>query len=145
MDKDNALIVFQDKTIRRVWFKGEWYFSVVDVIFVLTDSVDAKDYWYRLKKREKESSSIELSTFCRQLKLQSADGKYYETDCANTKNALRIIQSVSSKKAEPFKMWLAQVGQERIQEVQNPELAQIRMKELYRAKGYSEDWIRIAE
>jgi len=141
MDKDKALVVFQDKKIRRIWHDKEWYFSVVDIIQALTDSVNARDYWYQLKKRELESSGIELSTICRQLKLASADGKFYETDCANTKAIFRIIQSVPSKKAEPFKLWLAKVGYERIQEIENPELAQDRMKELYEQKGYSKSWI----
>ncbi|MBS3154153.1 Bro-N domain-containing protein [Candidatus Woesearchaeota archaeon] len=143
MQKENkqALVVFQDKKIRRVWHNGEWYFSVVDVVGVLAESTDSKDYWYRLKKREQESGGVELSTFCRQLKLPAADGKNYETDCANTKSMFRIIQSIPSKNAEPFKQWLAQVGYERVQEIENPELAQFRMKELYRAKGYSEQWI----
>src|SRR3990167_8248839 len=141
MDKDKALVVFQDKKIRRIWYNDEWYFSVVDIIAVLTESTDAKDYWYRLKKREQEEGLDELSTFCRQLKLQASDGKYYATDCANTKNIFRIIQSIPSKKAEPFKQWLAQVGYERVQEIENPELAQNRMREIYRAKGYSDEWI----
>ncbi len=98
MDPDNALIVFQGKKIRRTWHDDEWYFSVVDVVAVLTDSTDAKDYWYRLKQREQESSGIELSTFCRQLKLQAPDGKYYRTDCANTESMLRIIQSRTEEK-----------------------------------------------
>ena len=141
MCKKITLVVFQDKKIRRVWYKDEWYFSVVDVVEALTDSTDAKDYWYRLKKRELESGGVELSTFCRQLKLQSSDGKYYASDCANTKNMFRIIQSIPSKKAEPFKQWLAQVGYERIQEIENPELAQNRVKEYYELKGYPKDWI----
>ena len=103
MDPDKALVVFQGKKIRRTWHNDGWYFSVVDVVAVLTDSTDAKDYWYRLKKREQESIGIELSTLCRQLKLQSSDGKYYRTDCANTESLFRIIQSIPSKKAEPFK------------------------------------------
>ncbi len=102
MDEKNALVVFQDKKIRRIWFNDEWCFSVVDVVLALTNSIDTKDYWYRLKKRELESSGTELSTFCRQLKLPSTDGKYYVTDCANTKNMFRIIQSIPSPKAEPF-------------------------------------------
>ena len=138
---ENALVVFQDKKIRRIWQNNEWYFSVVDIVEALTDSPDAKDYWYRLKKRERESNGTELSTFCRQLKLPSSDGKSYATDCANTKNMFRIIQSIPSPKAEPFKQWLAQVGYERVQEIENPELAQKRMKEIYRAKGYSDEWI----
>jgi len=89
MDKNKSLIVFQDKKIRRIWHNKEWYFSVVDIINVLTDSIDAKDYWYRLKKREFESSGIELSTICRQLKLMAPDNKLRETDCANTKNIFR--------------------------------------------------------
>ena len=138
MDITNSLIVFQGKKIRRIWHNDEWHFSVVDVVAVLTDSADAKDYWYRLKQREKESSGIELSTFCRQLKLAVFDGKYYETDCANTESIFRIIQSIPSKKAEPFKRWLAKVGYERVREIENPELAQKRMKEFYKQKGYLE-------
>ncbi len=124
------IIVFKDKAIRRKLIGDKWFFSVVDVVGALTDSVDSKDYWYRLKVREKESSGIELSTFCRQLKLKSGDGKEYETDCADTEGIFRIIQSIPSKKAEPFKRWLAKVGYERIQEIENPELAQERMKKL---------------
>ena len=138
---DKSLIVFQDRKIRRIWHQDQWFFSVIDVVQALTDSVDAKDYWYRLKKRESESSGTELSTFCRQLKLPSADEKYYETDCANTESLFRIIQSIPSKKAEPFKRWLAKVGYERIQEIENPELAQDRVKEYYELKGYPKDWI----
>ncbi len=138
---DNKLVVFQGQKIRRIWNDGQWFFSVVDVVGALTDSVDAKDYWYRLKQREKEGSGIELSTFCRQLKLVSADGKFYETDCANTESMFRIIQSIPSPKAEPFKRWLAKVGYERIQEINNPELAQDRVKEYYELKGYPKDWI----
>lgn len=141
MDSKEALVVFEGTKIRRTWHNDQWYFSVVDVVRVLTDSADPKDYWYRLKKREMESSEIELSTFCRQLKLPSADGKKYETDCANTESMFRIIQSIPSKKAEPFKRWLAKVGYERIQEIENPELAQDRIKEYYELKGYPKDWI----
>ena len=141
MAEQNHLIVFQDKKIRRVLHNGEWWFSVVDVVRALTDSVDAKDYWYRMKQREIESSTFELSTICRQLKLLADDGKLRETDCANTESMFRIIQSIPSPKAEPFKQWLAQVGYERVQEIENPELAQERMKQLYQQKGYSSDWI----
>ncbi|MBS3121270.1 Bro-N domain-containing protein [Candidatus Woesearchaeota archaeon] len=137
----NALVVFEGKQIRRIWVDNQWFFSVVDIIRVLTESVDAKDYWYRLKQREQETSDVQLSTICRQLKLLAEDGKFRETDCANTEALFRIIQSIPSKKAEPFKLWLAQVGYERVQEIENPELAQKRMKELYRLKGYSDDWI----
>jgi DNA-damage-inducible protein D len=141
MDSRDTLVVFEGAKIRRTWHEEQWFFSVVDVIRVLTDSSDAKDYWYRLKKREYESSSIELSTFCRQLKLPSSDGKQYKTDCANTESMFRIIQSIPSKKAEPFKRWLAKVGYERIQEIENPELAQDRVKDYYELKGYPADWI----
>jgi DNA-damage-inducible protein D len=111
------------------------------VVGVLTDSAEPRDYWYRLKQRELESSGIELSTFCRQLKLASSDGKSYQTDCADTEALFRIIQSIPSKKAEPFKRWLAKVGYERVEEIRDPQLAMKRMKAIYRAKGYSEDWI----
>ena len=141
MDSKDALVVFEGARIRRKWNDDHWYFSVVDVVRLLTDSVDPKDYWYRLKKRESESSGIELSTYCRQLKLPSSDGKNYTTDCANTESMLRIIQSIPSPKAEPFKRWLAKVGYERVQEIEDPELAQKRMKEIYKLKGYSDDWI----
>ena len=134
MDEHEALVVFQDKKIRRIWHDNEWYFSVVDVVEALTDSPSPRQYWGVLKGRENQ-----LLTLCLQLKLPSADGKYYATDCANTKNMFRIIQSIPSPKAEPFKQWLAQVGYERVEEIENPELAQARMKELYKAKGYSED------
>ncbi len=141
MGTKHALVVFNDTKIRRLWHEDEWYFSVVDIICALTESTDAKDYWYRLKKRELESSGIELSTLCRYLKLPSSDGKYYATDCANTKNTFRIIQSIPSPKAEPFKQWLAQVGYERIQEIENPELAQDRVRKYYELKGYPPEWI----
>ena len=136
MNEDNALVVFQNKKIRRIQCNNEWYFSIVDIVEALTDSPSPRQYWGVLKGRERQ-----LLTFCLQLKLLSADGKYYSTDCANTKNIFRIIQSIPSPKAEPFKQWLAQVGYERVQEIENPELAQKRMKEIYKAKGYSEDWI----
>tara|TARA_Y100000310_G_scaffold340225_1_gene435278 strand:+ start:7873 stop:8721 length:849 start_codon:yes stop_codon:yes gene_type:complete len=141
MDKNKALVVFKDKEIRRVWHDDEWFFSVIDVVRALTDSVNIRDYWYKVKKRELEASGIELSTICRQLKLEASDGKKYATDCANTENMLRIIQSIPSKKAEPFKRWLAKVGYERVQEIENPELAQNRVKKYYELKGYPKEWI----
>ena len=137
----NKIVVFESKEIRRIWLEEEWYFSVVDVIGALTDSINPRDYWYKMKIRVKTEDRLELSTVCRQLKLESRDGKKYATDCANTKNMFRIIQSIPSPKAEPFKQWLAQVGYERVQEIENPELAQERMKELYELKGYPKDWI----
>jgi len=121
--------------------EDKWFFSVVDIVGVLTDSENPRNYWSMLKIREKESSKVELSTNCVQLKLKSGDGKEYETDCADTEGIFRIIQSIPSKKAEPFKRWLAKIGYERVQEIENPELAQERMKKLYELKGYSKEWI----
>jgi len=138
---DNKLVVFRGKEIRRVLEANEWLFSVVDIIAALTDSNKPRDYWYRMKRREKESSGVELSTLCRQLKIQASDGKKYLTDMVNTENAFRIIQSTPSPKAEPFKRWLARVGYERIQEIEDPELGTKRTRALYKAKGYSEGWI----
>jgi hypothetical protein len=134
--------LFESKHIRSVWDEKEqrWYFSIIDVVLALTESPDPKDYWYRIKKREK-ISGVELSTICRQLKLEAPDGKLRATDCANTEGLLRIIQSIPSPKAEPFKLWLARVGYERLEEIENPELAAQRMRELYKAKGYSDEWI----
>src|SRR3990167_5486368 len=137
---DNALVVFQDKKIRRIWHDDEWYFSVVDVVSALEASTIPKRYWSDLKAKL-SIEGFEPYDKIVQLKLMAEDGKSRETDCANTKNIFRIIQSVPSPKAEPFKQWLAQVGYERVQEIENPELAQNRMKDIYRAKGYSEDWI----
>ncbi|MBW2989667.1 Bro-N domain-containing protein [Candidatus Woesearchaeota archaeon] len=139
MNSEKALVVFQGKSIRRIWHDDEWYFSVIDIVKVLTDSPTPRQYWGKIKERE--FKALELSPIWVQLKLKAADGKYYNTDCANTKSAFRIIQSVPSKKAEPFKRWLAKVGYQRVQEIENPELAQKRMKELYRSKGYSDGWI----
>ena len=134
------IVVFQNKNIRRIWFNDEWYFSVIDVVEALTNSNNPRNYWSMLKKRE-ENNGVKLSTYCVQLKLLSTDGKYYVTDCANTKNMFRIIQSIPSKKAEPFKQWLVQVGYERIQEIENPELGQDRIKKYYELKGYPKEWI----
>ncbi len=135
------IALFKGKKVRKVLYHGEWWFSVVDVLEALTDSTNSNDYWYRMKMRVKGEDGIELSTICRQLKLASSDGKKYETDCANTESVFRIIQSVPSPKAEPFKRWLAKVGYERVQEIENPELATKRTRVLYKLKGYSEDWI----
>ena len=136
MDSKDALVVFEGTKIRRTWHDEKWYFSVVDIIQILTDSSSPRQYWGVLKSRE-----TRLLTICLQLKLPSSDGKYYNTDCVNTENAFRLIQSIPSKKAEPFKRWLAKVGYERIQEIEDPEQAQKRMKEIYKLKGYSEEWI----
>jgi hypothetical protein len=140
MDEKDALVVFQDTAIRRKWFNDEWWFSVVDIIEVLSQSSRPRKYWSDLKTKLQEEG-FEPSEKIGQLKLQAEDGKMRSTDCVSTKNAFRLIQSIPSPKAEPFKQWLAQVGYDRIQEIQNPELAQKRMKELYKAKGYSEGWI----
>ncbi|MCX9013589.1 MAG: Bro-N domain-containing protein [Candidatus Methanoperedens sp.] len=134
--ENNKIIIFDDRKIRRIWHNDEWYYSVVDIIGALTESSNPNNYWKVLKHRENQ-----LVTICNQLKLPSSDGKYYETDCVNTKSALRLIQSIPSPKAEPFKRWLAKVGYERIQEIEDPELAQERMKDLYEQKGYSKEWI----
>jgi len=139
-DKKNKLIVFQGKKIRRLWHNDDWYYSVVDICGVLTDSADSGAYWRKLKQRLKQEGS-EVVTICHGLKIEAPDGKKRVTDCSNTKGVFRIIQSIPSKKAEPFKRWLAQVGQDRLDEIENPELAQQRMKEIYEKKGYPQDWI----
>ena len=129
------LVVFQEKAIRRLWNNQKWWFSVVDVCGVLTDSPDAGAYWRKLKQRLSAEGS-EVVTFCHGLKLEAPDGKQRVTDCANTEGLFRIIQSIPSPKAEPFKRWLAQVGYERVKEIENPELASARARNLYQAKGY---------
>ncbi len=139
VNQKNKMVVFRNKQIRRQWFKGEWFFSVVDIVEVLAETVHPRQYWDKIKQREFLVN--QLSPIWLQLKLISADGKKYLTDCVNTAGAFRLIQSIPSKKAEPFKLWLAQVGKERLDEIENPELAQERMKVLYEKKGYSKDWI----
>ncbi|NOQ55725.1 MAG: phage antirepressor protein [Nanohaloarchaea archaeon] len=139
MDSDNALVVFQDRKIRRIWHNDEWYFSVVDIIEALTESPTPRQYWGKIKQRE--FIDVELSPIWVQLKLEAEDGKLRLTDCVNTKNAFRLIQSIPSKKAESFKRWLAKVGYERVREIENPQLAQERMKQIYEEKGYSKEWI----
>ena len=138
---NNHLAIFKGKKIRRIIYLNEWCFSVVDVIEALTDSVNPNDYWFKMKIRVKNDDEFQLSTICRQLKLESSDGKKYVTDCANTEGIFRIIQSIPSPKAEPFKLWLARVGYERVQEIEDPELATKRTRALYQAKGYPESWI----
>ena len=134
--------LFEQKQVRTHWDaeSEEWYFSVVDVVEVLTESPSPRKYWSVLKTRLKKEGS-ELATNCSQLKMQAADGKYYKTDCMTTKNILRLVQSIPSPKAEPFKMWLAEVGNERLNEIADPEKAILRGAEYYRAKGYTEGWI----
>ena len=135
--------MFEGSQIRSVWDneREEWYFSVVDVIGSLTESNNPRDYWYRVKKRMSEEEKSELSTICRQLKLKAPDGKMRLTDVADMQGIFRIIQSVPSPKAEPFKMWLAEVGKERIDEIIDPELTIDRALESYARKGYSREWI----
>jgi len=139
--QDKSLIIFQDKKIRRLWHEKEWFYSIIDVVRALTDSINARDYWYKMKIRLTDEEKAELSTICLQLKMPAEDGKLRETDCTDKEGIFRIIQSIPSQKAEPFKRWLAKVGKERIDEIENPELAQERMKALYKAKGYPQYWI----
>ena len=140
-DNEELEFFFDDK-VRKVWHKQqeEWYFSIVDVCQVLTDTPNPRKYWSVLKVRLKEEGN-ETATNCSQLKMKASDGKMRKTDCATTEQLLRIIQSIPSKKAEPFKCWLAQVGKERLDEIADPELAFERMIRTYRQKGYSEKWI----
>ena len=134
--ENKNIALFQEKQVRREWHNDQWYFSVIDVIEVLTDSTNPRKYWSVLKVREPQ-----LATICSQLKMKSSDGKSYKTDATNTEGVLRLIMSVPSPKAEPFKMWLANVGKERLEEIENPELAAQRSIDYYRLKGYSDEWI----
>jgi DNA-damage-inducible protein D len=138
---NTKIALFKGKKIRKTLHKNEWWFSVVDVVEALTDSANPRDYWFKMKIRVKSEDGIELSTICRQLKLQAPDGKMRETDCANTEGMFRIIQSIPSPKAEPLKRWLAKVGYERVQEIEDPELATKRTRILYKLKGYPDSWI----
>jgi prophage antirepressor-like protein len=138
--EDNKIVVFESRQIRRIWHKEQWYFSVVDVCEVLSGSPNPRKYWSVLKTRLKREGN-QPTTICSQLKMQANDGKLRLMDCANAQGLFRIIQSIPSPKAEPFKRWLAKVGYERVQEIENPELAQQRMKQLYEQKGYPKDWI----
>ena len=138
----SGIILFEEKQVRRAWNKDEekWYFAIADVIAVLTGSVDPGAYWRKLKERLKKEGN-QTVTDCHGLKMTAADGKQRMTDVADTEQLLRLIQSIPSPKAEPFKRWLAQVGYERLEEIENPELAATRMRALYQAKGYSDEWI----
>lgn len=138
---ENKLAIFEDTEIRRILVGDEWYYSVVDVVSALTSSSNPRNYWSTLKKRELKYG-IELSTNCVQLKLPANDGKKYLTDCADNEGILRIVQSVPSKKAEPFKRWLAKVGAERIEEIEQPAKAIERAKGYYVQKGYSPEWVQ---
>lgn len=139
--KVTKIVLFKGKKIRKILFQDEWWFSVVDVIEALTESERPSVYWTAMKVRVGKEDGFQLSTICRQLKLESSDGKKYETDCADAEGLFRIIQSIPSPKAEPFKRWLAKVGYERVQEIENPELATKRTRLLYKLKGYPDDWI----
>jgi hypothetical protein len=139
---ENHLVVFQEKAIRRTWHNEEWWFSVVDVVAILSESNNPNRYWSDLKRKlAQEAGSVQPYEKIVRLRLVAPDGKQRETDCANTEILFRIIQSIPSPKAEPFKRWLAQVGYERVKEVENPELASARARELYQAKGYTQAWI----
>jgi DNA-damage-inducible protein D len=138
----NKLVVFEDKKIRRTLHNDEWYFSIIDIVEVLTESPNPRRYWSNLKIQLSDNEGFaQLYSKTVQLKLEATDGKKYLTDTANTETLLRIIQSIPSIKAEPFKQWLAKVGYERIQEIEDPELATKRTREIYKAKGYSDAWI----
>ena len=141
---ETSIKLFESRKIRTHWdvTEEQWYFSVIDVVDVLTESVNPRDYWFKMKIRVNSDDGIELSTICRQLKLTSSDGKKYATDCADTKSLLRIIQSIPSPKAEPFKQWLAKVGYERIQEIQDPSQSIDRARENWKRSGRSEKWIQ---
>lgn len=141
MEEQNKLIVFEDKNIRRVWHNEQWYFSIIDIVVALTETNRGRKYWNDLKKKLADEGYNEVSEKIGQLKMEAPDGKMRKTDAANTETVFRIIQSIPSPKAEPFKRFLAQVGYERIQEIENPELAAERARAYYRDLGYSEDWI----
>ena len=144
MDKEQALAVFENYKIRRLYDeKNEvWYFSVIDVVAALTDSLNPRDYWFKMKIRVKTEDGLELSTICRQLKMIAPDGKMRQTDCADVQGLFRIIQSIPSPKAEPFKQWLAKVGYERIQDMSDPARSLDRAREYWQQHGRSEKWIQ---
>lgn len=142
MEQDNKLALFQNKQVRKIWYHDEWWFSIIDVIEVLTNTIRSRKYWNDLKKKLITEGYVELSENIGQLKMMSSDGKYYKTDAANSATLMRIIMSVPSPKAEPFRQWLIEVGQERIAEVDNPEIAVERARAIYKAKGYSDEWIK---
>lgn len=140
----NEMTLLDFQQVRYVWHNGEWYFSVVDVVCALTDSADPKQYIKRVRQRDNELNS-KWGTICTPVKMLAPDNKMHKTLAANVKGILRIIQSIPSPKAEPFKLWMAQVGAQRLEEIENPELMRTRMREFYRAKGYSEEWIDLRE
>ena len=142
MTKETAIKLFEEKQIRSLWSDQEekWYFSIVDVVSILTESPNPRKYWSVLKTRLKKEGS-QLTTNCSQLKLKSSDGKFYKTDVADTEQLFRLIQSIPSPKAEPFKLWIAKVARERIDEIEDPEIGIDRLMETYLKKGYSKEWV----
>jgi DNA-damage-inducible protein D len=142
MEENNKIVLFENKQVRRLWFDGRLYLNLVDVIEILTDSPDPAKYWFKVKKKMKESEGVnEFSPIWRKLKFQASDGKFYQMDAADTEGVFRILMSVPSPKVEPFRLWLASIGKERLDEFANPELAVERARELYKAKGYPDEWI----
>ena len=139
--ENSSLIPFEGKVIRKAWHDEQWYFNISDIVAVLTESKDAKAYWRKLKQRLIAEGGNEVVTNCHALKFKAPDGKNYKSDATNTEGILRIVMSVPSPKAEPLKLWLASVGKERLDEIENPEIAIERAKEIYKAKGYPDDWI----
>ncbi len=141
MEQKNKIVIFQEQQIRRVWHNDEWWFSIIDVVEILSGSQRPRKYWNDLKKKLQDEGYGEVSEKIGQLKMEAPDGKMRATDAANTETMFRIVQSIPSPKAEPFKRWLAQVGYERVQEIENPELAAQRAREYYKALGYDDKWI----
>ena len=141
---ENKLALFEEKEIRKTWQNNKWYFSILDVVYALTDSKDPKQYIKKLKLRDTEIQN-NWGTICTLLEMMAIDGKKRKIQMSDTEGILRIIQSIPSPKAEPFKRWLAKVGSERIEEINNPELAMDRMKQIYEKKGYSKAWIEQRE
>lgn len=141
MSSGSEIALFEKRQVRRVWNKKEWWFAITDVIGILIDNKRPRKYWADLKKKIRDEGFDQLSDFFGQLRMKASDGKMYLTDAANTQTMLRIIQSIPSPKAEPFRRWLARIGKERIDEINNPELAMERMRGLYEKKGYPKDWI----
>ena len=144
MENSDSIKLFESKKVRTHWdsIEEQWYFSIIDVVSILTNSNNPRDYWFKMKIRVKLEDGIELSTICRQFKLKAPDGKMRETDCADTQQLLRIIQSIPSPKAEPFKQWLAKVGYERMKEIADPEQSIERARENWQKLGRSEKWIQ---
>ncbi|MBN4081634.1 Bro-N domain-containing protein [bacterium AH-315-C07] len=138
--RDNKIVVFESNTIRKAWYNNTWYFSIVDIVKVLSDSSNPTDYLKKIRKRDEELKNY-LGTNCPQVEMLTESGKKRKVLAGNTEHVFRVIQSIPSPKAEPFKRWLAKVGYERVEEIENPELAQERMKEIYEQKGYDKDWI----